>query len=230
MLTQLKILKGTPKKTLQNSLKVRLKSFDFKPYTDPKDLTVGVRIFSKCVRPEPEGSGVTRNVEIRVFRDNGPKGLLWASCSCEMFCWWGCEVSLAMHGSSSVIYSDGSVPLTRDPQFVPFICHHCVSVLRKVNSTQKIKSMFKNLGIYTPPRPKMPAVIAPVITNKNKGAKGFISKVKIMLKNIGILFPGEKVVPIPQTYRTPLKSGPAKIPVDRKTKQPPGSPFQKKHF
>lgn len=66
----------------------------------------------------------------------------WVSCNCPFFL-YHCEVALAKRGSSSILYSNGKLPVEKNPRLIPYLCKHLVrSVINlpvvKFEATDKI--------------------------------------------------------------------------------------------
>ena len=59
----------------------------------------------------------------------------WVSCSCEFFT-YNLEVALTTQGSSSVINSNGNMPIKRNPNTKPALCKHLLAAVKRI---QKIK-------------------------------------------------------------------------------------------
>ena len=47
----------------------------------------------------------------------------WVHCSCPFFK-YNLEVALAKTGNSSVIKSNGDLPVVRNPDMIPYLCKH----------------------------------------------------------------------------------------------------------
>lgn len=81
-----------------------------------------------------------------VKKMTNPKTFVW--CACKDFT-FRCEVALAIRGSSVVVYSNGALPKSTNPNAVPQLCSHCLAFLEKcvletkkastVNETQQPK-------------------------------------------------------------------------------------------
>lgn len=48
---------------------------------------------------------------------------VWLTCSCAYFLYY-LEVALARYGNTSIINSDGSAPVEKNPRQVPYLCKH----------------------------------------------------------------------------------------------------------
>lgn len=82
------------------------------------------------------------------------------SCSCKDFLFrW--EVALTTHGASEVEYSNGDMPVIRNPTLAPRCCKHLAKLFNKVQP---------QLGKLKPRKPKKQKAPKRVSKRKQKGA------------------------------------------------------------
>lgn len=67
--------------------------------------------------------------ENEVWPSANQASTVWVSCSCPYWLFY-CEVATARTGSSSVIYSNGDLPIVRNPTMVPYLCKHLVTATK----------------------------------------------------------------------------------------------------
>ena len=127
MISISKSVNATPTTIVQNSRGCKILSFAAGKYVDDDDSTKrGVMITAGVVHHPPKGSGIIRSVDLRIFPHTSGSApsmnsLFWVSCSCPWFL-FNCEVALTIHQSSWLIYSNGVLPVVRNPQFLPWSC------------------------------------------------------------------------------------------------------------
>lgn len=100
------------------------------------------RPFAHCIvgaiNKPPMGSGRLHKVELRIYDPFGSTAGVWASCSCEFFL-YNCEVALSLKGSSSLIYSNGKLPIVKNPTYIPWLCKHSYPAVKRAIQLKKVK-------------------------------------------------------------------------------------------
>jgi len=105
-----------------------------------------IPILTKCKKTVIDGQFV-RKSEFKVICDSKNKHHVviklygkrkaidckaWVTCSCPWFT-FNCEVALAEHGSSDILFSDGSFPEKTNPTLRPQACKHIIACTKNLD-------------------------------------------------------------------------------------------------
>jgi len=78
-----------------------------------------VRFYSVCT----DGKRISY---VRFYGPPEPTTPVWVWCSCPMFC-FSLEVCLTRYNSSSILQSNGQLPIVRNRQMFPHLCKHLIN-------------------------------------------------------------------------------------------------------
>ena len=111
------MISATPASVRNRGARVKLVPFKSKEDTDRNG------IFQELHYHTYDQDGM-RNTFVRVYNQNK----LWVLCSCPYFRYTS-EVALAIRNSSTIKYSDGSMPKETNPKLKPIVCKHVIAVI-----------------------------------------------------------------------------------------------------
>lgn len=127
MLTLAKIMRKMPPNWEINSAYCKIKSY--KKIIDTQDKQPVVLALMYSTHDHNHMKKTTPKVHRCYIKGlQGAKKKIYASnvevsCSCEAFLYW-CEVALEKKDASVVMFSNGQLPIVRNPKMIPFMCKH----------------------------------------------------------------------------------------------------------
>lgn len=122
--------KAFHRKILTNASKVRVKILKVSKGKD-KDKDDFRKVEALC-----RGDSIPRYVTMMFWGSYSTKAMVWVSCSCEYFKYTN-EVALEKHGSADIKYSNGDLPVERNPNQVPSTCKHVLACI--LNNAHMLK-------------------------------------------------------------------------------------------
>lgn len=121
-----KTLKTTPRVFVENSKNVVIKELK---RGNTRAGFPGVKAVAKDIFSKPGVRGRSHKCSI-IAMDSKPvhkSKSVYFSCDCEAYMYW-CEVALNRYGASAIKFSNGEAPDARNPQKLPMICKHLISL------------------------------------------------------------------------------------------------------
>ena len=109
----------------------RAKSINITVTRAIKDLDSDGNIFRKIQLKavDTKGSKTPHLITVRLYGDDKPlDSSVWLHCSCEYFT-FNLEVALTSQGSSSVINSNGALPVEKNPSMKGHLCKHLLAAI-----------------------------------------------------------------------------------------------------
>ena len=108
----------------------------------------GYRLYKMhCKPPRTDKSHKVFTQWIRVYHTRGKslraiqKSKVWVRCSCQFFL-YTLEVVLSKSGTTTIKYSNGDDPETRNPQNVPYLCKHLYKAMANMlDREQRIRQV-----------------------------------------------------------------------------------------
>ena len=114
-----------------SNVRKRAKFIQIKPTRAITDLDVDGRTFRKIqfTAIDKKGSGSPHLLTVRLYGKNEVLNSdCWIHCSCEYFT-FNLEVALTTQGSSSVINSNGALPVEKNPEMKGHLCKHLIAAI-----------------------------------------------------------------------------------------------------
>lgn len=131
MLTAKRVFADTPKKTKQSAGTDVIKvTYSVKAAKDAVFGRPYAEIHAGARRNPPKGSGRIHKIELRMYDKQSMESDIWASCSCESWCYRS-EITWATKGSSAIIYTKDhpTLPYIRNPKGLVWACPHVLHIL-----------------------------------------------------------------------------------------------------
>ena len=103
-----------------------------------KDLDAEGKIFRKIQfkASDKKGSGTPHLITVRLYGKNEVLNSdCWIHCSCEYFT-FNLEVALTTQGSSSVINSNGALPVEKNPEMKGHLCKHLIATIPYIRNAK----------------------------------------------------------------------------------------------
>jgi hypothetical protein len=128
------LIELTPKEVIKKS-----KSVSVNIVRSIQDLDREGRVMRKIQMKarDPKGSGKFHTITMKAY--GGNKNILddevWVHCNCEYFC-FHLEVALHAENSSSVINSNGNMPIVTNQGMVGHLCKHLMASIKQVRAVK----------------------------------------------------------------------------------------------
>jgi len=150
MLTVEKLLKLTPPKVRYRASYPRIRIIQDKKVAKYR------KLYTRTALGNTESTGDSYTQTLRIHGSKKfpsdfsvkPPSDMWCHCSCPYFTFY-LEVTLQLHGSSTIKNSNGELPKIRNPKLKPYLCKHLYALtLYMINKDKGLKGNKLYTGIH----------------------------------------------------------------------------------